>query len=163
MTLARLVILAFLLLQSVLGAGCGSSAPPPGVGTVTAHGREFEREGFRITVPLRFTANEVPPGVFRWQIDQNGLREAQSDRAASPRQRAAVRLDVEPVKRERLDVNDREVHRLRIRWSRHGVEHACHDLDPGETIYLVRSMTKPDRTEGFFEESVEIMKRFTAQ
>lgn len=75
-------------------------------------------------------------------------------------QRIAVWLDAEPVKWERIIVNDREVDRLHTRVPKYRIESACYYLDAGEWTYLVLFETAPERVDKFFAESAEIMKRF---
>lgn len=84
---------------------------------------------------------------------------ARSDQVIAD-QRLAIWLDEEPLKWERVVVNDRKVDRLRIRSPKFGTESVRYYLDNGETAHVVCFQTAPERAEKFFAETEEIMKRF---
>jgi len=67
-------------LSAVLAfTSCGERAPPPHVGKVTPAGRVFEKEDFRVTVPLRFTGFTPSAGADQIHAEQAGLREARAE------------------------------------------------------------------------------------
>ncbi|MEY3142042.1 MAG: hypothetical protein RLY21_535 [Planctomycetota bacterium] len=76
----RLVLALALPLAGVVGCGSGSTDDSlQRLGSVTPQGRVFEQDDFSITVPLRFTGDQVSLSLVQWEAEQAGLRKAQTD------------------------------------------------------------------------------------